>query len=79
MSSTLLFVLQLYPASLLRLGFSLGMTQVPSIIPAPKEHKFCLKHVVTGNASLSYREVYDCFGSKSATLSCKAKERLDNG
>ena len=50
-----------------------------SIILTLKQHKFCLKYVESGNASLAYREVYDCSGSKPSTVSRKAKELLDNG
>ena len=50
-----------------------------SIILTPKQHKFCLKYVESGNASRAYREVYDCSGSKPSTVSRKAKELLDNG
>lgn len=55
------------------------VTKVSSIILTPKQHKFCLKYVESGNASLAYREVYDCSGSKPSTVSRKAKELLDNG
>ena len=55
------------------------MTKVSSIILTPKQHKFCLKYVESGNASLAYREVYDCSGSKPTSVSRKAKELLDNG
>ncbi|MAI44852.1 MAG: hypothetical protein CBC34_002880 [Hyphomicrobiaceae bacterium TMED74] len=47
------------------------------MILTPKQHKFCLKYVESGNASLAYREVYDCSGSKPSTVSRKAKELLD--
>ncbi len=41
------------------------VTKVSSIILTPKQHKFCLKYVESGNASLAYREVYDCSGSSA--------------
>ena len=51
-----------------------------SIILTPKQHKFCLKYVESGNASLAYREVYDCSGSKPSAVgkpkSCPITARL---
>jgi phage terminase small subunit len=78
-SSPLLVVFQLHPVSLQRPGFLMEVTKVSSIILTPKQHKFCLKYVEGGNASLAYREVYNCSGSKPSTVSRKAKELLDNG
>ena len=45
----------------------------------PKQRAFCNKYIETGNASLAYREIYDCSKSKPSTISRKAKELLDNG
>ena len=70
---------QAHPVSCQRPGFLMEVTKVSSIMLTPKQHKFCLKYVESGNASLAYREVYDCSGSKPSTVSRKAKELLDNG
>ena len=52
---------------------------MPAIALTPKQRAFCYKYIETGNASLAYREIYDCSKSKPLTISRKAKELLDNG
>ena len=60
---------QAHPVSHQRPGFLMEVTKVSSVILTPKQHKFCLKYVESGNASLAYREVYDFSGSKPSTVS----------
>ena len=62
-----------------RPNFIMELTQLPSVTLTPKQRKFCLKYVSNCNASLAYREVYDCVGSNPSTVSRKTKELLDNG
>lgn len=76
---SLLCVSKPHPVSCQRSGFLMEVTKVSSVILTPKQHKFCLKYVESGNASLAYREVYNSSGSKPSTVSRKAKELLDNG
>lgn len=44
----------------------------------PKQEKFCLKYIETGNASEAYRQSYDCERMKPETIKRSAKELLDN-
>ncbi len=44
----------------------------------PKQEKFCLKYIETGNASEAYRQSYDAEKMKPETVNRSAKELLDN-
>jgi phage terminase small subunit len=44
----------------------------------PKQEKFCLKYIETGNATEAYYAAYDAEGSKPITANRRAKELLDN-
>ena len=44
----------------------------------PKQEKFCLKYIETGNASEAYRQAYDAENMKSATINRNATALLDN-
>ena len=45
----------------------------------PKQEKFCLLYVETGNASEAYRNSYNVENMKPSSIHSKAKELLDNG
>ena len=45
----------------------------------PKQEKFCLVYLETGNASEAYRRAYDAGGMSDTSINRKAKELLDNG
>ena len=45
----------------------------------PKQEKFCLAYLETGNASEAYRRAYDAGGMNTDSISRKAKELLHNG
>jgi phage terminase small subunit len=45
----------------------------------PKQEKFCLAYMETGNASEAYRIAYDANGMKPESINRKAKEVMDNG
>ena len=45
----------------------------------PKQEKFCLAYLKTGNASEAYRQAYAADGMKPATINVKACELLANG
>lgn len=45
----------------------------------PKQEKFCMVYIETGNASEAYRQAYDCKNMTSQSIGRKAKEMLDNG
>lgn len=45
----------------------------------PKQEKFCQRYIETGNASLAYRDSYDCQNMKDETVNVKASELLKNG
>lgn len=45
----------------------------------PKQDKFCLAYIETGNASEAYRQAYEAEEMKAETINRKAKELLDNG
>ena len=45
----------------------------------PKQERFCLAYIETGNASEAYRIAYDAKGMKPESINRKAKELLDNG
>lgn len=45
----------------------------------PKQEKFCLAYLKTGNASEAYRQAYAADGMKPATINVKASELLSNG
>lgn len=45
----------------------------------PKQEKFCLGYIETGNASEAYRRAYSAGKMKEATIWRRAKELLDNG
>ena len=45
----------------------------------PKQEKFALAYIETGNASEAYRQAYSAGMMKPETVNRKAKERLDNG
>lgn len=45
----------------------------------PKQEKFALAYVETGNASEAYRRAYDAAKMKPDSINRKAKELLDNG
>lgn len=44
----------------------------------PKQEKFCLVYLETGNASEAYRQVYDASRMKPETVNRNAKHLLDN-
>ena len=44
----------------------------------PKQEKFCLKYVETGNASEAYRQAYNARGMKPETVNRSAFELLEN-
>ena len=44
----------------------------------PKQEKFCLVYMETGNASEAYRQAYDAQSMKPDSVNRKAKEVLDN-
>lgn len=44
----------------------------------PKQEKFCLVYLETGNASEAYRQAYDAQSMKPDSVNRKAKEVLDN-
>lgn len=45
----------------------------------PKQEKFCIVYLETGNASEAYRQAYDAQGMKPETVNKRASELLDNG
>ena len=45
----------------------------------PKQEKFCLVYLETGNASEAYRQAYDAQSMKPETVNKRASELLDNG
>lgn len=45
----------------------------------PKQERFCLAYIETGNASEAYRRAYNAGSMKPATVNRKAAELLDNG
>ena len=45
----------------------------------PKQEKFCLVYMQTGNATEAYRQAYSTGNMKPATVNRKAKEVIDNG
>lgn len=45
----------------------------------PKQEKFCLVYLETGNASEAYRRAYDAGGMSDTSINRKAKELVDNG
>ena len=45
----------------------------------PKQEKFCLAYIETGNASEAYRQAYNAEKMKPAVISVKASELLANG
>lgn len=45
----------------------------------PKQEKFCLSYIETGNASEAYRLAYNAGKMKAGSIHRKAKELLDNG
>ena len=45
----------------------------------PKQEKFCLVYLETGNASEAYRQAYDAQNMKPETVNKRASELLDNG
>lgn len=45
----------------------------------PKQEKFCVIYLETGNASEAYRAAYSAAGMKPGTVNRKAKELIDNG
>lgn len=45
----------------------------------PKQERFCLLYIETGNASEAYRRAYDASRMTSGSVNRKAKELLDNG
>ncbi len=53
------------------------MTTPPKL--TPKQEKFCLAYLETGNASEAYRRAYDAVRMKPATVNRKAFELLENG
>lgn len=44
----------------------------------PKQEKFCLKYIETGNASEAYRQSYSCERMKPETIKRNAKKLLDS-
>lgn len=44
----------------------------------PKQEKFCLVYLETGNASEAYRRAYDAAGMTQGTINVKASELLAN-
>lgn len=45
----------------------------------PKQEKFCIEYLKSGNASAAYRLVYSCEKMKQATITVKASELLSSG
>ena len=45
----------------------------------PKQEKFCLAYIETGNASEAYRQAYNAENMKPETINRKAKVELDKG
>lgn len=45
----------------------------------PKQEKFCLEYLKTGNASEAYRIAYPTQKGKPTTVNRRAKELIDNG
>lgn len=45
----------------------------------PKQEKFCLVYLETGNASEAYRQAYDAQSMKPETVNKRASELLDKG
>ena len=45
----------------------------------PKQEKFCIVYLETGNASEAYRQAYDAQSMKPETVNKRASELLDNG
>jgi phage terminase small subunit len=45
----------------------------------PKQERFCLKYIETGNAAEAYRQSYNAENMKPVTIRRKAAELLDNG
>ena len=45
----------------------------------PKQEKFCLAYIQTGNASEAYRQAYNAENMKPETINRKAKVELDKG
>ena len=45
----------------------------------PKQEKFCLVYLETGNASEAYRQAYDAKDMQDSTINRKAKDLLYNG
>jgi phage terminase small subunit len=45
----------------------------------PKQERFCVEYVKTGNASEAYRRAYDAEGMKPEVVAVKASELLKNG
>jgi phage terminase small subunit len=45
----------------------------------PKQERFCLKYIETGNAAEAYRLSYDAENMKPVTIRRKAAELLENG
>ena len=45
----------------------------------PKQEKFCVVYLETGNASEAYRQAYDAGSMKPETVNRKAKDLIDNG
>ena len=45
----------------------------------PKQERFCLEYLKTGNASEAYRRAYNAQKMKPETINRKAKELMDNG
>ncbi|NQV85002.1 MAG: terminase small subunit [Rhodospirillales bacterium] len=46
---------------------------------SPKQEKFCLVYIETGNASEAYRQSYNAVNMKPETINRKAKVELDKG
>ncbi len=44
----------------------------------PKQEKFCLKYIETGNASEAYRQAYDCKNMQPQTINKNANILLQN-
>lgn len=44
----------------------------------PKQEKFCLKYIETGNATEAYRQAYDCKNMQPQTINRNAALLLDN-
>lgn len=43
----------------------------------PKQEKFCMVYIETGNASEAYRQAYDCKNMKPESVNRKAKDLVD--